>query len=125
MMCIPHFEQYTRKNENLKLGQANLRRITYVTVAGKLDRVRIESLPTGDDSYALLAVAKENYGNPDKTLGAGTDTVIYSWKGNMASVQVFLFDKRDNYKADMFISDNSQKEYITKHLNELSRSDDL
>ena len=36
-------EQYIRTQENLRLGQATLSRITYVTVAGKLARVKIQS----------------------------------------------------------------------------------
>lgn len=118
-------EQYVRLKENLRLGQATLARIQYITVNGKLAHIRIESAPNTEDAYRLAAVAQESYGKPDNTLDSGTGTVIDSWKGNVVSADVFLYDKRDDHKAHLFLWENVNQEYVSKHLSELNRTGDL
>jgi hypothetical protein len=117
-------EQYIRKKEALKLGQAQLKRIAYITVQGRLARVQLESMPNATDAYALVAAAKEAYGAPSETLANG-ETQINTWDGQRATAETFLFTRRDGTKAELFISDNQQKDFVSKHLSELNRSSDL
>lgn len=118
-------EQYTRKQENLRLGQANLSRITYVTVGRKLARVRIQSVLNGEDARKLIAVAKDSYGEPDKILDSGHDTMVYSWNGTRVSAIAFYHDTPGNQQAALFIADIAQAEYVSQHLGELDRPGDL
>jgi len=118
-------EQYIRRQENLRLGQATLSRITYVTVAGKLARVKIQSAQNGDDAYKLIAVAKESYGEPDKTSDAGKGTIVYFWYGTRVSAIAFRHDSLDGQQAALFLADIAQAEYVLQHLKELDRSGEL
>jgi hypothetical protein len=118
-------EQYVRRQENLRLGQAILSRITYITVAGKLARVRIQSALNGDDAHKLIAVAKESYGEPDKTSDAGSGTIAYFWNGTRVSAIAFRHDSLDGQQAVLFLADIAQAEYVSQHLRELDRSGDL